>query len=108
MEVEPSSGYCVRPGGAYKDSYLAYDCSVSCGSCWSMQALSEDYTKLVTLHAGRSVKFHSKGGAHNKTRIPKHGRDLVYHPTSCDLYLAASSPELYRFNLDQGGISSRW
>lgn len=64
--------------------------------------LSEDYSKLVFLHADRTVELHARYGGHYKVRVPKCGRDLVYHYPSCDLYVAGSSPEIYRLNLDQG------
>lgn len=64
--------------------------------------LSNDWTKSVHLQHDRSIEFHSKGGIHYKSRIPKFGRELAYNPTNCDLVVGASGNELYRLNLDQG------
>ncbi|CAI7855413.1 unnamed protein product [Closterium sp. NIES-53] len=66
------------------------------------QVLTDDYSKIAFLCADRSVCFHAKFGAYFKTRIPRMGRGLAYDPASCDLLLAASSPEIYRINLEQG------
>ena len=41
-------------------------------------------------------------GCYYKTRIPKFGHDMAYHYPSCDLYMTASGPEVYRLNLEQG------
>lgn len=48
------------------------------------------------LCADRSVAFHAKFGAYFRTRIPKFGRDLAYHPYNADLLVAGSSNEIYR------------
>ncbi|WBW75472.1 rRNA processing protein Enp2 [Schizosaccharomyces osmophilus] len=66
------------------------------------EILSDDWTKSVHLQADRTVDFHSQGGIHYSTRIPRYGRDLKYHFPSCDLYLAAAGDEVYRLNLEQG------
>lgn len=64
--------------------------------------LSDDWTKSVHLQNDRSIQFQNKGGLHYTTRIPKFGRSLAYNGVSCDLYIGASSKELYRLNLEQG------
>ncbi|GBB97896.1 hypothetical protein RclHR1_00310024 [Rhizophagus clarus] len=64
--------------------------------------LSDDWTKSVLLQNDRTIEFHTQGGIYYKTRIPKFGRDLVYHYPSCDLLIGASSHEVYRLNLNQG------
>ncbi|CAB4428688.1 unnamed protein product [Rhizophagus irregularis] len=64
--------------------------------------LSDDWTKSVLLQNDRTIEFHTHGGIYYKTRIPKFGRDLVYHYPSCDLLIGASSHEVYRLNLNQG------
>lgn len=66
------------------------------------QVLGNDYSKLAFLCADRSVWLHAKYGSHYQLRIPRMGRDLAYDCWSADLLLAASSPELYRINLEQG------
>ena len=64
--------------------------------------LSEDVGKLVFLQNDRTVSFHAPYGAHYSVRIPTFGRGLAYHAPSCDLYVAAAGPELYRLNLEEG------
>ncbi|PSC72487.1 Nucleolar 10 [Micractinium conductrix] len=66
------------------------------------QILSEDYSKAVFLCADRSLSFHARFGAYYKTRVPKFGRDLAYCPFSAELLVAASAPEVYRLNLEEG------
>ncbi|KAI9069883.1 hypothetical protein FKP32DRAFT_1608216 [Trametes sanguinea] len=64
--------------------------------------LSDDWTKSIHLQSDRSVELHTQGGFHYRTRIPRFGRALAYHFPSCDALFAASGPEVYRLNLDQG------
>ncbi|TCD67792.1 hypothetical protein EIP91_011920 [Steccherinum ochraceum] len=64
--------------------------------------LSDDWTKSIHLQNDRTIELHTQGGLHYKTRIPKFGRALAYHFPSCDALCAASGPEVYRLNLDQG------
>ncbi|KAM5548387.1 hypothetical protein ABKV19_000017 [Rosa sericea] len=66
------------------------------------EVLADDYSKLAFLCANRSVYLHAKYGKHYSLRIPRMGRDMAYDCWSCDLLCAASSPELYRINLEQG------
>ena len=70
------------------------------------QVLSEDYSKAVFLCADRSLAFHAKFGAYYRTRIPKFGRDLAYHPYNADLLVAASSNEIYRQAQEAAGLYS--
>lgn len=70
------------------------------------QILSDDYSKIAFLCADRSVCVHAKYGSHYSLRIPRMGRDISYDPWSCDLLCAASSPDLYRINLEQGRFLS--
>ncbi|XP_057430255.1 uncharacterized protein LOC130723284 [Lotus japonicus] len=70
------------------------------------QVLTDDYSKLAFLCADRSVYLHAKYGKHYSLRIPRMGRDITYDCWSCDLLCAASSPELYRINLEQGRFLS--
>jgi ribosome biogenesis protein ENP2 len=46
--------------------------------------------KAVFLHNDRYVEFHAQYGKYYKIRIPKFGRDLDYHYSSCDLYFVGS------------------
>ncbi|GAV56912.1 NUC153 domain-containing protein [Cephalotus follicularis] len=70
------------------------------------QVLAHDYSKLAFLCADRSVSLHAKYGKHHTLRIPRMGRDMAYDCWSCDLLCAASSPDLYRINLEQGRFLS--
>lgn len=70
------------------------------------QVLADDYSKLAFLCSDRSVSLHAKYGKHYSLRIPRMGRDMAYDCWSCDLLCAASSPELYRINLEQGRFLS--
>ncbi|KAB1222200.1 Nucleolar protein 10 [Morella rubra] len=83
------------------------------------QVLDDDYSKLAFLCADRSVCLHAKYGKHYTLRIPRDektnylqssgkrmGRAIAYDCWSCDLLCAASSPDLYRINLEQGRFLS--
>lgn len=70
------------------------------------QVLADDYSKLAFLCSDRSVSLHAKYGKHYSLRIPRMGRDMAYDCWSCDLLCAASCPELYRINLEQGRFLS--
>lgn len=64
--------------------------------------ISDDWTKSVHLQSDRTIEFHSQGGIHERTRIPKFGRSIEYNRQNCEVYVAGSSSELYRLNIDQG------
>lgn len=64
--------------------------------------LSDDWTKSIHLQNDRSLEFQIKGERYYKTRIPKYGRCLAYNDVSCDLYVGASSDEVFRLNLERG------
>lgn len=68
----------------------------------NFQILDDDYSKMAFLCADRSVCLHAKYGSHYSLRIPRMGRDIAYDTWSCDIICAASSPDLYRINLEQG------
>ncbi|PSS33523.1 Nucleolar protein [Actinidia chinensis var. chinensis] len=68
----------------------------------NFQVLADDYSKIAFLCADRSICLHAKYGSHYSLRIPRMGRDIIYDSWSCDLICAASSPDLYRINLEQG------
>ena len=47
------------------------------------QFLSEDFRKLAILQTDRTLEFHAGYGKHYRTRIPRFGRDMLYHaPTA--------------------------
>ena len=64
--------------------------------------VSDDWTKSVHLQNDRSIEFHTKGGIHYRSRIPKFGRSVAYNPVNCDLLVGASGNKIYRLNHDQG------
>lgn len=64
--------------------------------------VSDDWTKSVHLQNDRSIEFHTKGGIHYRSRIPKFGRSVAYNAINCDLLVGASGNEVYRLNLEQG------
>jgi len=64
--------------------------------------LEDDWRKLAILRNDRFIELHSQGGLHEKVRIPHAGRALAYHPSNCDLYVAAAGSRVYRLNLDEG------
>ncbi|CAH8392149.1 unnamed protein product [Eruca vesicaria subsp. sativa] len=94
------------------------------------EILDNDYSKLAFLCADRSINLHAKYGKHHSLRIPRYfsfcwyvryicglglkahilfgrmGRDMTYDNCSCDLLCAASSPDLYRINMEQGRFLS--
>ncbi|KAJ6805235.1 nucleolar protein 10 [Iris pallida] len=72
----------------------------------NFQVLGDDYAKIAFLCADRSVCLHAKYGSHYSLRIPRMGRDIAYDCWSCDLLCAASAPDLYRINLEQGRFLS--
>ncbi|XP_020112876.1 nucleolar protein 10 [Ananas comosus] len=72
----------------------------------NFQVLDEDYSKIAFLCSDRSVCLHAKYGSHYSLRLPRMGRDIAYDCWSCDLLCAASSPDLYRINLEQGRFLS--
>lgn len=72
----------------------------------NFEVLGDDYSKIAFLCADRSICLHAKYGSHYSLRIPRMGRDMKYDSWSCDLLCAASSPDLYRINLEQGRFLS--
>ncbi|EPS69213.1 hypothetical protein M569_05554, partial [Genlisea aurea] len=72
----------------------------------NFEVLDDDYSKIAFLCADRSVCLHAKYGSHYSLRIPRMGRDIAYDCWSCDIICAASSPDLYRINLEQGRFLS--
>ena len=68
--------------------------------------LSEDYSKLAFLQADRYVELHVKSGTYFRVRVPTFGRDMAYHPPSCELHVAGAGPEVYRINLELGRFMS--
>ena len=96
--------------GTYKPRVKCYDVnhlSLKFERCFdseveTFEVLSDDYSKMVFLHSDRYLELHVAHGRHYKLRVPKFGRDMSYHSPSCDLFIAGSSSEIYRLNLERG------
>lgn len=74
----------------------------------SFVLLSSDYSKSLHLQTDRSLEFHTPGGCHYQTRLPRYGRDLVYDKHSAEALIpsvgvnAEGAGEVYRLNLEIG------
>ncbi|QSZ36149.1 hypothetical protein DSL72_007274 [Monilinia vaccinii-corymbosi] len=74
----------------------------------SFVLLSNDYTKSLHLQTDRKLEFHTQGGCHYQTRLPRYGRDLVYDKASAEALIPAVGVnadglgEVYRLNLEIG------
>lgn len=109
IRVTPDGQYAMATG-TYKPQIHVYDfANLSLkfdrhtdSENVDFQIISDDWTKSIHLQNDRTIEFHTKGGIHYKSRIPKFGRSLAYNPTSCDLLVGASGNEIYRLNLEQG------
>jgi ribosome biogenesis protein ENP2 len=70
--------------------------------------LSSDYSKSLHLQTDRKLEFHTGGGCHYETRLPRYGRDLQYDKRSTEALIPAvgvnamGSGEVYRLNLEMG------
>ncbi|PQE21452.1 WD repeat protein [Rutstroemia sp. NJR-2017a BBW] len=70
--------------------------------------LSTDYSKSLHLQTDRRLEFHTPGGCHYETRLPRYGRDLVYDRCSAEALVPAVGVnsdglgEVYRLNLEIG------
>ena len=70
--------------------------------------LSQDYSKSLHLQSDRSLEFHTPGGCHYTTRLPRYGRDLKYDNRSAEALLPAvgvnenGMGEVFRLNLEVG------
>ncbi|RDW75220.1 hypothetical protein BP6252_06362 [Coleophoma cylindrospora] len=74
----------------------------------SFVLLSSDYSKSLHLQTDRRLEFHTPGGCHYQTRLPRYGRDLVYDKHSAEALVPAVGVnsdglgEVYRLNLEIG------
>ncbi|KAF1912099.1 WD40-repeat-containing domain protein [Ampelomyces quisqualis] len=74
----------------------------------TFRLLSGDYTKSIHLQSDRLLEFHTAGGLHYATRIPRYGRDLIYDRRSAECLVPAVGVnadglgECYRLNLEVG------
>jgi len=109
LKVTPDGQYLLCCG-VYKPRLKGFDLSQlsmkfdRCfnSECVKFEILSDDYSKLVLLQADRYIEFHAQYGTYYRTRMPKFGRDLVYHKPSCDLFLVGDGPDVFRLNLNRG------
>jgi len=103
-------GQYVMATGIYKPRLRCYDLNnlgLKFERCLDSEVvqfemLSDDYSKMVFLHCDRYVEFHAQHGRYYRLRIPRFGRDMTYHPSTCDLYFAGVGPDIYRLNIEQG------
>ncbi|KAL4955962.1 WD40-repeat-containing domain protein [Aspergillus filifer] len=74
----------------------------------TFQLLSSDYSKSIHLQSDRSLEFHTPGGCHYKTRLPRYGRDLIYDKVSTEALVPAvgvngdGMGEVFRLSLELG------
>jgi len=73
-----------------------------------MTPLSSDYRKVALLGTNREVLLHAQFGAYDSFRLPRVGRDMVYHDFNADLLVVGSSPQVYRFNFERGMFKTPW
>ncbi|EGP88432.1 unnamed protein product [Zymoseptoria tritici ST99CH_1A5] len=70
--------------------------------------LSDDYSKSLHLQSDRFLEFHTPGGLHYSTRIPRYGRDLKYNRRNAEALIPAvgvnsdGNGEVFRLNLEVG------
>lgn len=115
IRVSPDGDYILATG-IYKPRLRCYDVanlSMKFERCFDSEVvrfitLSQDYSKLVFLQCDRYVELHAQFGRYFRLRIPKFGRDLVYHTPSCDLLLGGASSQIYRLNLELGRFMTPW
>lgn len=109
LKVTNDGQFCMATG-TYKPQIHVYDFSQlslkfdrhTDSENVDFQILSDDWTKSIHLQNDRNIEFHTQGGIHAKSRIPKFGRAMAYNPQNCDVIVGASSNEVYRLNVDQG------
>ncbi|BFY99226.1 hypothetical protein BsWGS_02266 [Bradybaena similaris] len=109
VKISPDEQF-ICATGTYKPRFKSYDVHELClkfergldSEVINFQFLSEDYSKVCFLQDDRYVEFHTQFGRLLRMRIPKYGRDLAYHPPSCDMYFVGASSEIYRINLEKG------
>ncbi|XP_053673486.1 nucleolar protein 10 [Anopheles nili] len=109
IKISPDGQYILATG-TYKPRVKCFEVSnlsLKFERCFDSEVekfeiLSDDYSKVAFLHADRYVEIHAGHGRHYRLRIPKFGRDLMYHKPSCDLLFVGNSPDIYRLNLERG------
>jgi len=103
-------GQYILATGIYKPRLKCYDLhnlGIKFERCLdaevvTFEILSDDYSKVIFLQCDRYVELHTQQGRYYRLRIPKYGRDMAYHASSCDVYFVGAGHEIYRLNLEQG------
>jgi ribosome biogenesis protein ENP2 len=109
IKVSPDGNYLFA-SGIYPPRLKIFDLNEMSMKCErgvdaeirKIETISDDFSKTALLLDDRNIEIHAQYGKHFKIRIPKYGRDLAYHRTSCDLFAVGSSNEIYRLNLFEG------
>ena len=113
VSVSPDGNYVIATG-VYKPCVKCYDVNQLSlkfdrgldSEVVKFCILSEDYSKLAFLQTDRYLELHIRSGTYFRVRVPSFGRDLAYHPPSCELYVVGASPDVYRLNLELGRFMS--
>ncbi|KAI6656847.1 Nucleolar protein 10 [Oopsacas minuta] len=113
VNVSPDGNFIIATG-VYKPCVKCYDVNELSlkfergldSEVLKFCILSEDYSKLAFLQTDRYVELHVKSGTYFRVRVPRFGRDIAYHPPSCELHVVGASPEVYRLNLELGRFMS--
>ncbi|XP_049849680.1 nucleolar protein 10-like [Schistocerca gregaria] len=107
---QSEDGQCIMAAGVYPPMIKVFSTSDLClkfkrhmdADIVQFKVLSPDFSKMAFLRADRILEFHAKFGTYYKTRLPNFCSDLAYQYASCDLFAVGTSPDIYRFNLQQG------
>jgi ribosome biogenesis protein ENP2 len=67
-----------------------------------MVPLSNDFRKIVLMGQDRNLEIHAGFGAYDNFKIPKQGRDMIFHHGSAELMMVGSGPSMYRFDFEVG------
>lgn len=98
-------GHYVCAIGTYKPRLKCFEVSqlaMKFERCFDSEAvafeiLSDDYSKMIFLQCDRYVEVHAQFGRYYRLRIPRFGRDLAYHPGTCDAYFVGDGPNVHRY-----------
>ncbi len=109
-----NDGNYVFASGIYPPRLKIYDLNEMTLKCErgldseirKLEIISDDYTKAALLLEDRNIEIHAQYGKHFKIRIPRYGRDMVYHRSNCDLFTVGNTNEIYRLNLFEGQFLS--
>jgi len=111
IRVSPDGRY-IAAAGTYKPSIRLFEldqlsmkveryCDAGVAQ---IQFLTDDFSKFLALREDRTIEIHAQYGLHATVRVPKFGRDMLYHRPTCDAYVCGSGNEVYRLNLEQGSF----